>query len=130
MATGQTRDDQAETVLMRLVRGTGMRGLRAIQPRIVVNYDEACGEVVRPLLCIRRNDLLAYLHSIGQPWREDSTNQQSKYTRNRVRQALLPLLEREFNPAVTQSLAELAEIARAEEDYWESESEGWMGTVV
>jgi tRNA(Ile)-lysidine synthase len=130
VATGHTLDDQAETVLMRLVRGTGMRGLRAIQPRIQVDHDEASGEVVRPLLCIRHNELLAYLHSLDQPWREDSTNQESKYTRNRVRQVLLPLLEREFNPSVTQNLAELAEIARAEEEYWESEIEGWMGTVV
>ena len=130
VATGHTLDDQAETVLLRLVRGTGMRGLRAIQPRIQVHHDEACGEVVRPLLCIRRNELLAYLGSLDQPWREDSTNQESKYTRNRVRKVLLPLLEREFNPSVTQNLAELAEIARAEEEYWESEVEGWMGTVV
>jgi len=124
VATGHTLDDQAETVLMRLIRGTGMRGLRGIQPRIEV------GEVIRPLLWTRRKDLLCYLQSIGQSWREDSTNEQSKFTRNRVRQLLLPLLEREFNPSVTENLAELAEIARAEEDYWESEVEGWMGTVV
>jgi tRNA(Ile)-lysidine synthase len=124
VATGHTLDDQAETVLMRVIRGTGMRGLRGIQPRIEV------GEVVRPLLWTRRKDLLCYLQSLGQSWREDSTNEQSKFTRNRVRQLLVPLLEREFNPSVTENLAELAEIARAEEDYWESEVEGWMGTVV
>jgi tRNA(Ile)-lysidine synthase len=130
VATGHTLDDQAETVLLRLVRGTGMRGLRAIQPRIQVDHDEASGEVIRPLLTFRRNELQAYLNSVDQPWREDSTNQESKYTRNRVRQVVIPLLEREFNPSITQNLAELAEIARAEEDYWESEVEGWMGTVV
>jgi tRNA(Ile)-lysidine synthase len=128
VATGHTLDDQAETVLMRLIRGTGMRGLRAIQPRI--RLDDEAGEVVRPLLCLRRSELLAYLNSLGQSWREDSTNQEAKFTRNRVRQLLLPLLEREFNPSITQNLAELAEIARAEEDYWESEVQGWMGTVV
>lgn len=124
VATGHTLDDQAETVLMRLIRGTGMRGLRGIQPRI------EAGEVIRPLLWTRRKDLLFYLQSIGQNWREDSTNEQSKFTRNRVRQLLLPLLESEFNPSITENLTELAEIARAEEDYWESEVEGWMGTVV
>lgn len=129
VATGHTLDDQAETVLMRLIRGTGMRGLRAIQSRIQLD-DEGSGEVVRPLLCVRRSELLTHLNSVGQSWREDSSNRQSKFTRNRVRQLLLPLLEREFNPSITRNLAELAEIARAEEDYWESEIEGWMGTVV
>jgi tRNA(Ile)-lysidine synthase len=130
VATGHTLDDQAETVLLRLVRGTGLRGLRAIQPRIQVHHDEASGEVVRPLLSFRRKELHIYLNALDQPWREDSTNQESKYTRNRVRKVLLPLLEREFNPSIMQNLAELAEIARAEEEYWESEIEGWMGTVV
>lgn len=128
VATGHTLDDQAETVLMRLIRGTGIRGLRGIQPRIEVG-DEP-GGVIRPLLWVRRRELQGYLESINQRWSEDSTNQESKFTRNRVRQRLLPLLEREFNPSVTENFAELAEIARAEEDYWESETDGWMGTVV
>ncbi|HYL11697.1 MAG TPA: tRNA lysidine(34) synthetase TilS [Terriglobales bacterium] len=126
IATGHTLDDQAETVLLRLIRGTGMRGLRAIQPRL--EFQD--GEVIRPLLGIRRRELEEYLHTLGQPWRDDSTNRDPKFTRNRVRQLLLPLLEREFNPAIAQSLAELAEIARAEEDYWENEASGWMGTAV
>jgi tRNA(Ile)-lysidine synthase len=126
VATGHNLDDQAETVLMRLLRGTGMRGLRGIQPRLELEP----GEVVRPLLSFRRGELQAYLNALGQPWREDSTNLESKHTRNRVRQKLVPLLEKEFNPSITLNLAELAEIARAEEDYWESEVEGWMGTVV
>jgi tRNA(Ile)-lysidine synthase len=130
VVTGHTLDDQAETVLMRIMRGTGMKGLRAIQPRIVVEGDDYSGEVVRPLLSFRRRELQEYLNALGQSWREDSTNLDSKYTRNRVRQKLLPLLEEEFNPSFAQTLAELAEIARAEEDYWESEIEGWMGTVV
>ena len=130
VATGHTLDDQAETVLMRVIRGTGMRGLRAIQPRIQLDDEIASSEIVRPLLDFRRAELREYLQSLGQPWREDSTNRESKYTRNRVRQLLIPLLEREFNPSVVQNLSELAEIARAEEDYWESEVEGWMGTIV
>jgi tRNA(Ile)-lysidine synthase len=71
-----------------------------------------------------------YLVDLKQPWREDSTNADSKFTRNRVRRLVLPLLEREFNPAVVESFAELAEIARDEEDYWENEISGWLGTVV
>jgi len=132
IATGHTLDDQAETVLMRMIRGTGLRGLAGIYPRIVVEHEdgEGHGEIVRPLLRIRRSELEKYLADIKQPWREDSTNADSKFTRNRVRQLVLPLLEREFNPAVAESFAELAEIARDEEDYWENEISGWLGTVV
>lgn len=126
IATGHTLDDQAETVLLRLVRGTGMRGLRAIQPRLELQP----GDIVRPLLGIRRRELEQYLQASGQPWRDDATNRDPKFTRNRVRQLLLPLLERDFNPAIAENLAELAEIARGEEDYWENQVSGWMGTLV
>jgi tRNA(Ile)-lysidine synthase len=132
VATGHTLDDQAETVLMRLIRGTGLRGLGGIYPRIVVEHEdgEGHGEIVRPLLGIRRRELEQYLRNLKQPWRDDSTNADAKFTRNRVRRLVLPLLEREFNPAVAESFAELAEIARDEEDYWENEISGWLGTVV
>jgi tRNA(Ile)-lysidine synthase len=142
IATGHTLDDQAETVLMRLIRGTGLRGLGGIYPRVLVAREEADeqdietqngegqGEIIRPLLSIRRPDLEKYLREIKQPWREDASNADSKFTRNRVRKTLLPLLEREFNPAIVEGLAELAEMARDEEDYWENEVSGWLGTVV
>ncbi len=136
ITTGHTLDDQAETVLMRLIRGTGLRGLGGIYPRIIVEHDiedaggDVHGEIVRPLLAIRRCELQRYLTDLNQPWREDSTNSDSAFTRNRVRKLVMPLLEREFNPAVVESFAELAEIARDEEDYWENEVSGWLGTVV
>lgn len=132
IATGHTLDDQAETVLMRLIRGTGMRGLGGIYPRILIEHHdgEGHGEIIRPLLSIRRRELRQYLADLKQPWREDSTNADSKFTRNRVRKLVLPLLEQEFNPAVAESFAELAEIARDEEEYWENEISGWLGTVV
>jgi tRNA(Ile)-lysidine synthase len=132
VATGHTLDDQAETVLMRMIRGAGLRGIGGIYPRLAVENEdgEFCGEIVRLLLGIRRRDLEQYLRDIGQTWREDSTNDDAKFTRNRVRKLLVPLLEKEFNPAVAENLAELAEIARAEEDYWENEIAGWMGTGV
>jgi tRNA(Ile)-lysidine synthetase-like protein len=132
IATGHTLDDQAETVLMRMIRGAGVRGLGAIYPRILVEDGggEACGEIVRPLLGIRRRELEQYLNELGQPWREDSSNADESLTRNRIRKLVVPLLEREFNPAVAENLAELAEIARGEEDYWENEAAGWMGTAV
>ena len=132
IATGHTLDDQAETVLMRVIRGTGMRGLSAIRPHLEVeDFDgEIAGEIVRPLLGVRRHELEQYLREMGQTWREDSTNRDSKFTRNRVRHTLLPLLEREFNPAVAENLAELAEISYGEEDFWENEVAGWMGTRI
>jgi len=130
--TGHTLDDQAETVLMRLIRGAGLKGLAGIHPRIAVEDDnrELCGEILRPLLPYRRRELLQYLHDLNQTWREDSTNADHAFTRNRVRKLLVPLLENEFNPSVTENLSELAEIARGEEDYWDNELAGWMGTTV
>ena len=132
IATGHTLDDQAETVLMRLIRGAGLRGLGGVYPRIAVEDEdgEVCGEIVRPLLTIRRRELEQYLKEIGQAWRDDSTNADVSFTRNRLRKLVLPLLEREFNPSVAETLAELSEIARGEGDYWENEVAGWMGTVV
>ena len=132
IVTGHTLDDQAETVLMRLIRGAGPKGLGGIHPRIVVGEGagDSGGEIIRPLLAFRRRELVAYLTEIEQGWREDATNSDTAFTRNRVRKLLVPLLEKEFNPAVAENLAELADIARGEQDYWENEVAGWMGTGV
>ncbi len=131
IATGHTLDDQAETVLMRAVRGSGMRGLAGIYPVFNIEMDdEFVGEVVRPLLGVRHAELVQYLEEIGQTWREDSSNQDAKFTRNRMRHSVMPVLERQFNPAVQQALSELADIARGEEDYWQNEIAGWMGTAI
>jgi len=131
IATGHTLDDQAETVLMRLIRGSGFRGLGGIHPRVAEDFGaEVHREIIRPLLGIRRCELEPYLNRLGQSWREDSTNADARFTRNRMRKLVLPLLEREFNPAVAEGLSELAEIARGEEDYWENEISGWFGTTV
>jgi tRNA(Ile)-lysidine synthase len=138
IATAHTLDDQAETVLMRVIRGTGLRGLSAIHPRVVVQGeededgadDDSSAEVVRPLLPFRRRELEEYLRTMQQDWREDSSNRNQQFTRNRVRAQLLPLLEREFNPSVMENLADLADIARAEEEYWQNEVAGWVGTGI
>jgi tRNA(Ile)-lysidine synthase len=132
IVTGHTLDDQAETVLLRVIRGAGLRGLAGIHPTLVVEDEdgEVCGEIVRPLLTTRRRDLERYLRELGQSWRDDATNLSTKFTRNRVRHLLLPLLEKEFNPAVAETLGDVAEIARGEEDYWDNEVAGWMGTGV
>ncbi len=122
IATGHTLDDQGETVLMRLIRGTGLRGLGGIQPKLLVKKeDQICGTIVRPLLKTRHAELETFLAARGQGWRQDATNSDLHHTRNRIRHVLVPLLEREFNPAVTEGLDELSEIARAEEEFWEQE---------
>ena len=115
IATAHTLDDQAETVLMRILRGTGARGLAGIAPSHKAKH------LVRPLLSTRRSEVEAYLKAKGQPWREDSSNLDLGHTRNRVRHTLLPLLERDFNPAIRQTLADLADVAQAENDYWNNE---------
>jgi tRNA(Ile)-lysidine synthase len=107
IATGHTADDQAETVLHRLMRGAGIQGLRAIAPRRELSPGIA---LIRPLLEVSRAEIVAYLESLGQPWREDASNRDPAFTRNRIRHELLPLL-RTFNPAVVDVLSRLAEQA-------------------
>jgi tRNA(Ile)-lysidine synthase len=110
VATGHTAGDQAETVLHRLLRGTGLRGLRGIAS---CRELEPGVHVVRPLLRIGRRQLLACLEELQQPYRQDSSNQDRRHTRNRIRLDLLPLLAREHNPNIEEVLARLAEHAEA-----------------
>jgi tRNA(Ile)-lysidine synthase len=99
IAVAHHRDDSAETLLLNLIRGAGLNGLTGIRP---VN-----GKVVRPLLCIDRNEILDYLQHIGQSYVTDSTNMLHDYTRNKIRLELLPLMET-VNPAVRETLAQTA----------------------
>jgi len=119
IATAHTLDDQAETVLLRMFRGTGIRGLAGIHPRISFEeHGQSFGEVVRPLLSFRRAALQEFLREQGQSWREDSSNRDLTFLRNRVRHRLLPMIAEEFGEAAIEHMAELAEIARAEEEHW------------
>ena len=119
IATGHTLDDQAETVLLRVVRGAGTRGLAGIYPRL--SFDASDFSIIRPLLKTRRKLLESYLKEIGQDWREDSSNRDLRHARNRVRHGIVPRLERTLNPAVRETLGETADIARSEEEYWQKE---------
>lgn len=119
VATAHTADDQAETVLLRLLRGTGFRGLGGIRLRLAAGAAEGRGQIVRPLLRTSRTAVREYLSAIGQDWREDSSNKELKFARNRVRQLLIPLIEKEFNPGIISRLADLAQIAQGEEELWE-----------
>jgi len=119
IATAHTLDDQAETVLLRMFRGTGIRGLAGIHPRIIFReHEQMFGEVVRPLLGFRRAALQEFLREQSQTWREDSSNRTLAFLRNRVRHRLLPMIAKEFGEAAIEHMAELAEIARAEEEHW------------
>ena len=122
VATAHTLDDQAETVLLRLARGTGIKGLAGIYPKWPVGSGQWPERaIVRPLLQVRRCELQAYLQSVGQAWREDASNLDPHFARNRVRHKVLPLLQEELNPRIPELLAETAAIARAEEEYWAAE---------
>jgi tRNA(Ile)-lysidine synthase len=127
VATGHTLDDQAETVLLKFLRGAWTRGLSAIAPStgqgMRMSPDAHLPpQIVRPLMEISHEQLTEYLGRLNQPWREDVTNQDVSFLRNRVRHELLPLLKHDFNPAIARALSDMAEIARAEEDYWTLET--------
>jgi len=105
VATGHTADDQAETVLHRLLRGAGLRGLAGIPARRLLVPGIV---VVRPLLRVRRGQVLALLEALDQPWRLDSSNVDQEHTRNRLRNELLPLLASRYNPGIVDVLGRLA----------------------
>ena len=114
--TAHTLDDQAETVLMKLLRGAWTEGLSAIHPVLILPK----GKILRPFLQTRRAAIETYLMQANQPWRTDSTNLDTAFTRNRMRHDLLPQL-RTYNPNIEQTLGNLAELAREEEYRWQTE---------
>lgn len=119
VATGHTADDQAETVLHRLMRGAGLRGLRGIAPRRPLAPG---AELMRPLLGTTRTELRAYLAEVGQEYCLDRSNFDLRLTRNRIRHELLPFLAAHFNPAIAAVLCRLAE--QADDVYREVEAGG------
>ena len=118
IATGHTRSDQAETVLYRFLRGAGTTGLAAIRPVTAEG-------IVRPLIEVDRAEIVAFLKGRGIAWREDSSNADPAFARNRIRHSLLPQLTREWNPALAGTLANTADWALAEEEYWKTEIDRW-----
>jgi tRNA(Ile)-lysidine synthase len=116
VATAHTLDDQAETVLAKFLRGAWTEGLSGIHP--LVRFPQ--GRILRPLLAVPRAELESYLRSLGQDWREDSSNRRLTFTRNRIRHELLPRLEG-WNPRLREHLAQMAELARDEEAWWQAE---------
>jgi tRNA(Ile)-lysidine synthase len=113
IATGHTADDQAETLLLRLIRGAGMQGLRGIPPRQSLRGLR----VVRPLLDCTRTDIERYLRARRLAWREDESNRDPAILRNRVRHQLIPWLENQFNPEVRSALVRAGSILAADHDW-------------
>jgi len=107
VATAHTADDQVETVLHRILRGTGIGGLAGIQRARPLGP----ATLIRPLLAVRRVEILAYLADLGQPYCCDSSNRDTQFTRNRIRHELLPQLAAEYNPGVADVLLRLAGLA-------------------
>lgn len=117
IATAHNADDQVETVLVNLLRGTGLRGLGAMAPRE--------GRYLRPLLQVTRAEILAYLEANGLSWREDSTNGRDDALRNRLRHHVVPLLRRE-NPSLAATVARSTAILRQDEAYLAGETQALL----
>ena len=114
VALGHTRSDQAETVLFRFLRGSGTAGLAGIRPVTTEGF-------VRPLIGVERGEIEQFLRERKIAWRQDSSNACLDFARNRIRHELLPALQREWNPAIREMLAQTADWALEEESHWEAE---------
>jgi len=123
IATGHTRSDQAETVLYRLLRGSGTAGLSGIRP---VTTDGR----IRPLIRCSRAEVEKWLRDQGHTWRDDRTNSDQTFDRNRIRHHLIPLLQRDYQPAVAEILGATAEMAQDEESWWAAEVDRLLPGVI
>ncbi len=122
VVVAHTRDDQVETLLMRLLRGSGSTGLSAMRPR--------AGDLLRPLLEISREQVLEHLRARGLTWREDATNGDLSMLRNRIRHELVPYLEARFNPNLRPTLGRTAGLLRDEADLLTGLGDDLFGTAV
>ena len=126
VATAHTADDQAETILHRILRGTGLSGLAGIPRARPLDSGVA---LIRPLLTIRRAELRTYLADLRQPFRDDATNADVKFTRNRLRNDLIPRLERDYNPAVIDALLRLGNLAGEAGEIFAKQIAGYHAAV-
>jgi len=110
IALGHNLQDQAETVLLNLLRGSGLEGLKGILPK-------RDGNIIRPLIEISRQEIIAYLDKEGITYRRDSSNEKGIYLRNQIRMELIPYLKEKYNPKIEENMAQMAEILRSEDEY-------------
>lgn len=117
IATAHHQDDMAETVLLHLLRGSGIKGLRGIMP--------VKGNLIRPLLCVCKNEIKTFLHQKRVDYYIDRSNYELSYLRNRIRHRLIPMLQKDYNPQIIENLNRLADIAREDNDALEEETRRW-----
>ena len=122
IVTAHTKNDQAETILMRMIQGTGLRGLCGIRPRAVMDG----ATFVRPLLPFPKNELLAFLRENKISYCRDASNDSVRFLRNKIRKKILPMLERELNPQVVEALSRIPAIVSAESEILDRlEAQAW-----
>ena len=122
IAVGHTLDDHVETVLMRIIRGTGVEGLQGIPAARTI----ADCRLIRPLRSIWRADVEEWLRAIHQPWRDDATNAAPTWLRNRIRHELLPFLAERYNPRMKHALRHLADAAAAAWEHVDAQANRWL----
>ena len=127
LATAHTADDQTETVLHRILRGTGLAGLTGMSPSRILT---PAVTLLRPLLHVRRKTIHAYLESHAKTFRHDQTNFENRFIRNRIRNQLLPALREEFNPRIDGALCRLASLAAEQESILSELLDGLIESVV
>jgi tRNA(Ile)-lysidine synthase len=119
LALAHTRDDRTETFLMNLLRGAGSDGLVAMAAKT--------GDVIRPLIETGKMEIESYLTALGQPWRTDATNEDTRFTRNRLRSCVIPEFTAAFNPRLKETIARTTEILEAENIWMQQLCEDWIG---
>lgn len=124
IATGHNQDDQAETVLLRLIRGTGLQGLAGIKPRRSLSPQSKIS-IIRPLLPISRKEIMEFLKTKKCRFMTDSTNRKDKYLRNKLRHKLIPLLA-SYNPKIKETLFRLTEILSADYQYISNQASSFV----
>src|SRR5262245_58498488 len=127
VATAHTADDQVETILHHILRGTGLAGLAGI-PR--TRPLTTAATLIRPLLAVTRQEVLEYLRQVGATYRDDSSNQLTDLTRNRIRHELLPLLARDFNAQVRAALLRLGRLGEEADDYLSGQATSLAAGIV
>jgi tRNA(Ile)-lysidine synthase len=110
IALGHNLQDQAETVLLNLLRGSGLEGLKGILPM-------RDGKFIRPLIEVSRREIISFLNAAGIQYRQDSSNESKQYLRNKIRGELIPYIKEKFNPKIEENLAQTAEILRNEDEF-------------
>lgn len=116
IVTGHNSGDQAETILMRMLRGCSWKGIHGIKSRVALKFGDTVLKMWRPILNISRPELSAFLASIGQSWREDETNQTDVYLRNKIRHQLMPLLEKIYKGSIEHVVALGEDAAQLQKD--------------